>query len=193
MANNLYRPRPVLLLDMDGPLANFDQALYSVCQHLGIELNIKGLDDPNRKYYMTDNMVHANEKLMIRDLLDTSHFFQHIPVTDGAIEGVKELRQYFDVWICTKPLDANQFCRDDKMWWIKTYFPDLYSKVIMTPKKSLVQGTILLDDAPDLDCVDRAFWKPVVFTDQFNGSDSEWAHLPHWSWGDSIHNLIDRT
>ena len=146
---NTDPPKPLLLLDMDGPLANFDKALYAVCQHLGIELNIKGLSDPNRKYYMTDNMVHDHEKLMIRDLLDTSHFFQYIPVTDGAIEGVKELMEYFDVWVCTKPLDANQFCRDDKMWWIKEYFPALSSKVIMAPKKSLIFGQTLLDDAPD--------------------------------------------
>lgn len=182
--------RPVLLLDMDGPLAGFDAALYKICKVLGVELDISDLNDPNRKYYMTENMVDPDDALMIRNMINNTHFFDLLPVTPGAQEGVQDLMVFFDVWVCTKPLDANASCRDDKMRWIKRYFPELHSKVIMTPKKSLVHGSILLDDAPATDCVATSSWIPVVFSEAFNGPGSQWGHFEHWKWGDDVQKLV---
>jgi len=182
--------KPVLLLDMDGPLAGFDSALWKLCEVLGVELDITSLQDPNRKYYMTENMVDPDDAQMIRNMINSTHFFDLLPVTPGAQEGVYELHELFDVWVCTKPLDANPYCRDDKMKWINWFFPSLKDKVIMAPKKSLVHGSILLDDAPALDCVNTSSWVPVVFSDAFNGPGTKWAHFEHWTWGDDIQKLV---
>lgn len=182
----MFTKKPTLLLDMDGPLAGFDAALWSFCMSYRIEMDITGLDDPNRKYYMTENMVNQKDRSLVRYMIDKSSFFRTLPVTPGAKEGVIRLMEHFDVWVCTKPLDSSRSGRSDKMFWIERNFPNLYTKVIMAPKKSMVVGDILLDDAPALDCIDQAVWKPVVFKDTFNGEKSNWAHLPHWSWGDSI-------
>lgn len=182
--------KPVLLLDMDGPLADFDGALWNWVQRMQIPMDITSLIDVKRQYFMTENMVDHNDRVKTRYMLDKSSFFRTLPITMGAREGVQDLMVHFDVWVCTKPLDTNPTCRDDKMWWISQYFPELYSKVIMTPKKSLVHGDILLDDAPDLICVSDARWTPVVFTDTFNGAHSKWGHLPFWSWSDPIDILL---
>lgn len=184
--------KPILLLDMDGPLAAFDVALWSFCMAYNIDLDISSLSDPKRKYYMTQNVIKERDKSLIRFMIDKSSFFRNLPVTEGAKDGVSDLMKHFDVWICTKPLDTNVNCRNDKMLWIEQNFPDLYTKVIMAPKKSLVHGHILLDDAPVLSCIDEASWAPIVFSDAFNGSGSEWEHLPHWTWGDSIETLMER-
>lgn len=181
----------ILLLDMDGPLAGFDDALWKFCQSFEIDLDISDLNDPNRKYYMTENVIREKDRQMLRIIIDKSNFFRNLPVTEGAQDGVQELVKHFDVWVCTKPLDTNVTCRNDKMAWIEKHFPDLYTKVIMAPKKSMVDGDILLDDAPALSCIETAMWKPVIFTDAFNGANSEWAPYPHWSWNDPIDLLTE--
>jgi 5'(3')-deoxyribonucleotidase len=181
---------PVLLLDMDGPIAGFDLGLWELCKALDVEMDIIDLDDPNRKYYMTENMVDPDDAAMVRHVINTTHFFRNLPVTPGALEGVRELMEVFDVWVCTKPLDANRYCRDDKMYWIKENFPDLHNKVIMAPKKSMVIGDILLDDAPAVSCIPANSWRPVVFTDTFNISHKDWGSLEHWSWGDDVEKLV---
>ena len=181
--------KPLLLLDMDGPLAAFDVALWAFCQSMDIRMNITDLDDPNRKYYMTENMLLPKDQVLTRYMLDKSSFFRNLPVTNGAIEGVELLQSEFDVWVCTKPLDTNPTCRNDKMWWISHHFPNLYTKVIMTPNKSMVAGDILLDDAPNPIYMHTSIWRPVVFRDTFNGEGSHWAHLPHWSWDDPLTDL----
>jgi 5'(3')-deoxyribonucleotidase len=76
------------------------------------------------------------------------------------------------------------------MKWINWFFPSLKDKVIMAPKKSLVHGSILLDDAPALDCVNTSSWIPVVFSDAFNGPGTKWAHFEHWTWGDDVQKLV---
>jgi 5'(3')-deoxyribonucleotidase len=175
---------------MDGPLAGFDPALWKFCTTLDVKMDIDSLADPKRKYYMTENMLDVDDVDMIRNMINNTHFFEYLPVTPGAQEGVQELIEFFDVWVCTKPLDANQYCRDDKMKWIKKHFPDLHEKVIMAPKKSLVHGDILLDDAPNHTCIPNSSWTPVVFTDTFNLYDEKWSALPHWTWGCPIEDLL---
>lgn len=183
--------KPVLLLDMDGPMAAFDEGIVTVCKELGIKLDITGLNDPNRKHYITDNMPDPDDAQMIRTIINTTHFFEMLPVTDGADVGVDILCSYFDVWVCTKPLDINPYCRDDKMTWIKRHFPKLQNKVIMAPKKSLVHGAILLDDAPDLSCSLNSSWLPVVFDLPYNTTGSQWQSFHRWSWSDPISTLTN--
>ena len=183
--------KPVLLLDMDGPLANFDLAFYQFVKRMRYTLDIESLDDPNRQRFMTQNMPLASERQAARREVDTSRWFLHLPVVPEAIEGVRELEQHFDVWVCTKPLEANRHCRDDKAAWLRGFFPQLENKLIIAPTKSLVHGAILLDDAPKHDCLARASWSPVLFPDVFNIQPGcGWEHLPRWKWGDPIRDLV---
>lgn len=182
--------KPVLLLDMDGPLANFDLAFWNMCQNHGFELNITSLKDPNRKRFMTENIIDPAQAMAARTIVNTSRWFIDLPVTIGALEGVQTLMEHFDVWVCTKPLEVNPWCRDDKGAWLRMYFPDLEHKMILAPKKSMVVGDILLDDAPAHGCIPNAVWTPVVFPDTFNGLGSEWEKLPTWTWGDPLENLF---
>lgn len=184
--------KPILLLDMDGPIADFDLAFYNLCRACGWELNIDGLDDPRRKRFMTDNMPNETQRRHARNIVDQTRWFNTLPVTEGAVEGVALLEEHFDVWVCTKPLEANRWCRDDKALWIRRHFPQLEDKLIIAPDKSLVHGAILLDDAPKWAWIGKASWTPVVFRSGFNGRDSMWGRLRHhWSWGEPIDLLLD--
>lgn len=182
-----------LLLDQDGVLADFDKAFWDLCQHLEIEMNILSMDDPNRKRFMTDNIMNRKDSNRARQYVDFGkhRWFRDLPIMDGAQEGVAALEDAgIDVWVCTKPLEANWRCRDDKAEWIRQYFPHLEDKMIFAPDKGLIKGDILLDDAPKVKWFDYAEWEPVVFPHPFNGPGSVWEGLRHWSWTDPIDELL---
>lgn len=178
---------------MDGPLANFDLGFWNMCQEQGIQLDIEGLNDPKRRRFMTDNIPDKSQRAVARSFVDhgPNRWFRDLPVVPGCQEGVARLEEAgVDIWICTKPLEANWRCRDDKAKWIRRYFPHLEDKLLIMPDKSLAIGDILLDDAPKLKWFDAAVWKPVIFPCPFNGYGSEWEGLPSWGWFDPIEDLL---
>jgi 5'-nucleotidase len=183
----------ILLLDMDGPLADFDLAVWQYCQANDIEMNIQSMESPGRKRFLSDNIVSPRDRKLVRNLIERAglHWFLDLPLVEGAQDGVAELEdEGIDIWVCTKPLEANDSCRDDKGLWIKRYFPSLINKLIIAPNKGMVKGDILLDDAPKHSWFRYAEWSPVIFPAGFNGLDSEWGKIPAWTWGDPIEDLL---
>lgn len=179
-----------LLLDQDGPLADFDMHFYERCEGR-YELDVAGPHEQTARYF-TDHIPNRAHRAEARAMVDKAGWFRHLPVTPGAIEGVAALIDAgVDVWVCTKPLEVNPTCRDDKGAWLAEHFPMLEHKLIITPDKSLIAGDVLLDDAPHSTWIDRASWTPVIFAAPFNGPGSAWADLPHWTWGDPLDDLLD--
>ncbi len=181
-----------LLLDMDGPLADFDLRFWELCQRHNLDMNITGLDDPSRRRFMTDNIVDDQQRKFARSVVDRTHWFAELPVVKGAVDGVLALQTLgVDVWVVTKPLEANPHCRDDKAKWLRTHFGTaMEHKLIITPDKSLIHGAVLLDDAPKLSWFSDASWRPVIFPSVFNGPGSEWGDVPSWGWSDPLSDLI---
>ena len=175
---------PILLLDMDGPLADFNGHFYRRCIELGVEFDI---DHPERQtfYFLTEHIPDRAQRALSRLLCDSAGWFAQLPVEPGAIEGVRGLLGTgLDIWVCTKPLEANPGCLSEKHAWLVQHFPELSDKLITAPDKSRILGHVLLDDAPSAAQVERATWTPVVFETVYNGEGSEWGHYPRWAWGD---------
>lgn len=183
--------KPILLLDQDGPLADFDLAFYNMCVERGWELDIDSLDDPKRQRFMTDNMPNPRQRSAARCIVNETRWFRDLPVTEGALEGVPKLMEMFDVWVCTKPLEVNKHCRDDKAMWLRWWFPKLEHRLIITPDKSMVNGAILLDDAPRIEWCEQAVWNPVIFRSGFNGAGSEWELYVQWDWSQPVEELYE--
>lgn len=187
-----YRPndKPVLLMDQDEPMSAWVRRWFQVAGELGLDLG-----EYHIEYYLDrypSNHLSERDKAVMEWIVDNAHWYDGLEVVEGAQEGVAQLEEYFDIWICTKPSDANPSCMQAKLDWIKRYFPSLRKKMIPSHNKAMVRGEILLDDAPELDQIPFATWKPVVFTCPFNGSHSKWADLPHFRWGDDIQILLDQ-
>lgn len=184
----------VVLLDQDGPLAEFDTKYWDFCQEMGLTMNITSLQDPGRARFMENNILDKKHRQVARKFIETGHnrWFRDLPVTPGAKEGVAELLadDRIDLWVCTKPMEKNSTCRDDKAAWIAEHFPELVKKIILAPDKSLVRGHVLLDDAPRIDWLRRAEWEAVVFPSVFNAEGSQWEGIRTWTWGDPVDKLL---
>lgn len=189
MKLRLNRPL-VLLLDMDGPLADFDRHFHDRCVEMGgIEFDVAGPHEQTERYF-TEHIPDPRQRREARKMIDAAGWFAQLPVVEGAKEGVAELEAAgIDIWVCTKPLERNPTCRDDKGAWLRRHFPQLEDKLILAPNKGMIHGDILLDDAPKVEWFDYATWRPVLFAVPFNSSP-EWATLPRWTWGDSIDDLF---
>lgn len=187
--NRPQAPRRVLL-DMDGPLADFDALCYEVCDIAGWRTD-RPLDARTARY-MTDHMPHDGHRDALKAIINSDGWYRSLPVTPGAQEGVEALLAAgHDVVVCSKPHEANENCEPEKKAWLAEHFPMLRHRYIFTPDKSLAHapGGILLDDAIVADQATANAWDPVVFAEPFNGPDTPWGRWPRWTWGDPIERI----
>lgn len=179
-----------LLLDMDGPLADFDKRGWEIIAKQGIPTD-QGVYGQTSRYF-TDHIVNVNHRVWMRERIAQSGWFADLPVTEGSQEGVEELLSHgIDLWVVTKPMEGNPTCRDDKGRWLRKHFPYLEKRMVIAPDKSIVAGDILLDDAPDPAWFERATWDPVIFSAPFNGVGSKWESFSQWTWGQPVEWLVN--
>lgn len=181
---------PIILVDMDGPLAAFDRQFLRRVRENGWAMDIEN-EWEQRHRFATDHIISAKERKLARAMVGSAGWFADLPVVDGALDGLLLLEEQADVWIVTKPLEVNPTCRDDKAAWMAKHFGERWlDKLIISPNKSMVRGHILLDDAPHIDWMEHASWHSVIFPMPWNDDGSKWAGLPRWSWEDDTEELM---
>lgn len=174
-------------MDQDGPLADFDRQFFARCEQNGWEMDCTVETQTAR--FATDHIPNGRERHLARKMVDSPGWFSELPVTPGAVDGLRELAEYAEVWICSKPLEANPTCRDEKAAWLARHFgKEWAARLILAPDKSLVHGDILLDDAIKPEWLERATWTPVVFPTPWN--DGELPTAGRWTWGNYSLDLI---
>lgn len=180
--------RSTVLVDMDGVLADFDGHLLDITTDLAWPDGFTRLHQTQR--YSTNHLPKA-DRSEARKRINTPGFFADLPPVHGAREGMEQLIDLANVWVVSKPLEANPTCRDDKARWLAEHIGDGWERrLILAPDKSMVRGDVLLDDAPKPEWLLRAEWVPVIYPWAFNGEHSLWGDIPSWRWGDDFEDLI---
>lgn len=184
--------RPVVLLDLDGPVADFDAAFFAMCDREGWPVDCTPETQTHR--FATDHLPDRRQRRLARAVIDGPGWFESLPVTPGAAGGLWTLSLNAEVWLCTKPLASSTTCRDEKARWVADHFDsDWVERLIITPNKALIRGDVLLDDAPYLEWIGQATWEPVIYPTPWNGAGSKWATPRRWKWGDPIDQLLPST
>lgn len=184
--------RPVLLVDQDGVLADFDQAFFDACMDHAWTWDCEGPHE-QRHRFGTDHIIDEHHRKLARHHVNTTRWFRDLPPIPGAIEGINELAEHGEVFIATKPLEANDTCRDDKALWVREHLGGEWEKrMFIAPDKSRLHGTLLLDDCHKMDWIPRATWAPIVFEAPWNGEGTKWDGLPRWSWGQPVEDLLEK-
>lgn len=117
--------KKILYIDMDGVIVDFDSGINKLSQ------------DDKEKY--------------IGRYDETPGIFKLMRPVSGAIDAIKKLSKYYDIFVLsTAPWD-NSGAWSDKVQWIKKYFGSgdsniLYKRLILTHHKDLSRGDILIDD-----------------------------------------------
>lgn len=113
--------KPVLYLDMDQVLVNFNSSKE-------IPLNEKHIYNHPAIY--------------------KKGFFINLAPMEGAIDFVRKLvkEDFWDIYILTQPVAENPYSYGEKAAWVIKYLPELQYKINMTQEKSLFRGHVLVDD-----------------------------------------------
>ena len=118
--------KPIIYIDMDGVLVDFESALTKVSPEM--------LEKFAGEY---DNI---------------SGIFALMDPVPGALEAVDRLKEKYDLYILSSSPWENPTALGDKLAWVKKYFGGdgqeniFFRKVIFSSVKHLNRGDILIDD-----------------------------------------------
>lgn len=158
--------KPVVLVDMDGVLADFDGATIAHLQSPEINIPLR----PHSSFYHRDNYTDPSHVKAIDQLHASRNFFRTLPLVDGALEGWQAIEELgYEPRICSSPLHTNEWCVDEKREWIKEHLgARAASAAIIDSRKELYGGIALIDDRPVVKNAEVATWQHVVFDASYN-------------------------
>lgn len=157
---------------MDGVLADFDGPIFHDFRHV---LDIGSIAQ-QRHRFLSEHITFASAgsevdywRTRMRKSIERHGYFYDLAPITGAEEGIQKLLDAgLDVWVCSKPLEASPSCASDKFAWLKHHFPALVGRLILSPDKSMIDGAVLIDDAPQPVEAERASWYPIVYEHPWN-------------------------
>lgn len=112
------------------------------------------------------NIVKPECGTKIYDYLREPGFFENLKPLPGAIEAVQALRSAgHDFLVLTAGADVED-AATQKVRWCKRYLDLSPKQVIVTPRKELVRGDVLIDDSPEQIKKYRGAWgqAPLILT-----------------------------
>ena len=117
--------RKIVYIDMDNVLVNFQTGIDRLSEKIKQEYEGR-LDDVPRIFGLMEPMT-------------------------GAIDAVKNLNEYFDLYVLSTAPWKNPSAWSDKAIWIQKYFGSepgslFYKKLIISHHKNLNKGDFLIDD-----------------------------------------------
>ncbi len=160
---------PIILVDMDGVLADFDQ---EVKNRLAIKHPDIPILDTRENFYISDD--YPKHSLKIRAISDEQGFFESLPLIEDALEGWQRLLDLkFHPIICSAPIRSNPYSKIEKLNWLKKHFVPVFGErvvdqAIITSDKHLSDGIVLIDDRPEIMNSDAASWKHIIFDQPYN-------------------------
>lgn len=164
-----HSDKPVVLVDMDGVLADFDAELIAriKLRHPHIPL----LQTQQSFYFSQDYPEYEDD---IRNLSDEEGFFASLPLIDHAIEGWQRIIDLgYHPRICSSPKHTNPYSESEKIIWLRRHMvpifgPSIADEAIITKDKHLCDGIALIDDRPEVRSTDEASWQHIIFDRPFN-------------------------
>lgn len=185
--------KPIVLVDVDGVLADFDSAIAGQLSALGMETPNPALRDQHNIL----SIYPDHYRDVIQDIIHAHDFFNSIEPYDDALTGWDRLLSLdYSPMICTSPIPNHQRSIEAKREWIRDRLvPHFGASVLnlaqITLDKHLVYGDILIDDRPTIRHAETARWRHVLFDRQYNRHIS--THLRLRGWTDThMENILQR-
>lgn len=167
----------VILVDMDGVLADFDAA---VLRHLPVVERVA-----RTHFYIAED--HPKHAARVDEITRDPEFFRNLPLVDNALQGWQRLIDAgYQPRICSAPLSRNQAAVQGKLAWLRLQFVPQFgervvSEAIIDKTKSRYDGLALIDDRPEVDTNSgRATWRHIVFDQPYNKHSRTALRIRGW-------------
>ena len=176
-----YKGRPVILVDMDGVIASYDQGIIDQLTNRYPDIPIL---KTRKNWYISDD--YPEHSRLLRDLYDEPGFFENLPLIDHALEGWQRLIDlgYHPV-ICSAPQQSNPRCKIEKLNWLKREFvPEfgelIVDQAIIDKNKHLHGSFAIIEDNPKVPNADLALWKQILFNQPYNQNSQIELRMYGW-------------
>jgi len=181
----------IILVDMDGVVADFEEGHRRMCRNLGFGAILEGAERTTWDILDTVDPAH---KAAILDIWHSPGFFRGLKPIAGANEVMHSwLRGGHEVFLCTAPMLNHATCAQEKIAWVADHLgPEFAGRVIITRDKTLVHGDVLIDDRPDIVGVNKKpSWKHWLYATSYNANHTHTHRYRgnfgpgvdgHWTW-----------
>jgi 5'-nucleotidase len=167
----------VVLVDMDGVLADFDAAVLH---------GIPVIERVARThFYIAED--YPQHVAHVEQITSHPEFFRDLPLVDNALQGWQRLIDAgYRPRICSAPLSSNQESVQNKLAWLRRHFvprfgESVVSEAIIDKTKSRHDGVALIDDRPDVDTNNgQATWRHIVFDQLYNKHSRAALRIRGW-------------
>jgi 5'-nucleotidase len=181
-------PRLELLIDQDGPLAQFNEyvteqvAKHPVARGNGWLIEPDSID----QFLIADvyaDTYGPDARSIIYEICSTPGFFASLPPVPGAREGMNALLDLgHSIRICTSPLLANPTGASEKFTWAATHLgPGWDARVTISKDKTVVRGHHLLDDKPSITGEFTPMWTQVLWDTPYNRHVAHLDRVASWA------------
>merc|ERR1712048_1347768 len=153
--------KPVVLVDMDGCLVDWDRGFLNAWN---------GRTPVDRRCYEMEKCVPADRFQEAVALFESEGFFRGLPEMPGGVDALKRLvAAGFEVMICTSPVANSRYCAQEKWEWVREHLGDAWLKrLVLTCDKPTVRGDFLIDDKPSISGSQQPLWTQILFDALYN-------------------------
>lgn len=158
----------IILIDQDGPLADFERGFLKAWRRqFPNEFHVPL--HKRRSFYVRDDYPeHLREK--VESIYFAPGFYRSLPPILGAVETLTKLAEFgHDIQICTSPLSRYENCVLEKYQWVEEHLGREFTKrIILSKDKTMVMGDVLLDDKPEVKGLFAPVWEHILFACHYN-------------------------
>lgn len=187
---------PIILVDMDNTLVDWDKQFYRIMQLFHPEIPL--VSPRNRTDFYIQNCYPEEHRECITHVVEHPNFWLDMDPTPYSIEALKEMQNMgLHVYIVTTPDRVyTARCAHEKLDWVERHLGiEWKSRTILTAEKTLVRGDVLIDDRPGASLgLLKPSWSHILYQQPYNHNSCDCPLLSSWKqWGEVIYKaLLDR-
>ncbi len=172
----------IILIDQDGPLADFEKGFFENWRAKFPDEFFVPLNQRRTFYVRDDYPKNLHDK--VESIYFAPGFFLNLLPVNGSIKALKMLVEFgHDVRICTSPLSYYENCVLEKYQWVEKYLGrDFTKKIILSKDKTLVKRHFLIDDKPVIENAKTAEWEHIIYDYPYNQSVLDRKRLTWMNW-----------
>lgn len=184
-----------ILIDMDNTLADFDLEFGKRWAAARPNNSLEVIT--NRKHFELEQNFSDELQSLAIEIMSQPGLFKAFEPMKGAVEAVKEMKdEGHNLFFCTAPLPFQyETCVAEKYGWVRQHFGEEFlSKIIVTRDKTLVRGTVLIDDKPKVTgSHPTPEWDHIIFDRSYNKDVTGVPRLPQWmDWREVVTPILYR-